>query len=155
MTATAKSQPFAKPDPVASSAPLRTHVMDANLSRALDELVVAQSEIDDMAMRNIVAAETVELISTLVKGRDGDAISEVAGMILEACTLADVIGQRMMKVSRALEAAQAQMARMSGALSEAGVRTGEPEGDVRNLGVLATGPALTRPKQADIDALFG
>lgn len=155
MTAAAQSPPKIPPQgPTPTAAPY-ANIMDMNLTRALDELAAAQSEIDDMAMRNIVAAETVELISTLVKGGDGDAISEVAGTILEACTLADVIGQRLMKISRALETAQGHMASLSCALNDAGVKPPLAQAERQGSGVHATGPALSPPNQADIDALFG
>ena len=78
---------------------------DVELRKSLAEITVAQSELRDMTMRAIVAAETVATLSTLVDGSDGVAIREVAEMILETCRLADQIGQRMSSVNRALKLA--------------------------------------------------
>ena len=78
---------------------------DVELRKSLAEITVAQSELRDMTMRAIVAAETVATLSTLVDGSDGVAIREVAEMILETCRLADQIGQRMSSVDRALKLA--------------------------------------------------
>ena len=78
---------------------------DIELRKSLAEISVAQSELRDMTLRAIVAAETVATLSTLVDGSDGVAIREVAEMILETCRLADQIGQRMSTVDRALQLA--------------------------------------------------
>jgi hypothetical protein len=84
---------------------------DVELRKSLAEIAVAQSELRDMTMRAIVAAETVATLSTLVDGSDGVAIREVAEMILETCRLADQIGQRMSSVDRALKLADRRNAR--------------------------------------------
>lgn len=109
---------------------------DVRLARALREIEVARAELNEMALRAIVAAESVTLISTLVTGPNGDAIHEVADMVLEACTLADVIGQRLTKVGDSLSGAD---------------RTPPADRD----GVVAAGPGLTPISQKDVDAIFG
>ncbi len=109
---------------------------DVRLARALSEIEAARAELNDMTLRAIVAAESVTLISTLVSGPNGDAIHEVADMVLEACTLADVIGQRLTKVGATLS----------------GTDRTPPEGQD---GVVAAGPGLTGISQKDVDAIFG
>jgi uncharacterized protein with PhoU and TrkA domain len=122
---------------------------DGRLARALREVEVARAELDDMALRAIVAAESVNLISSLVSGPNGDAIHEVADMVLEACTLADVIGQRLAKVGDTL--ATVGEPDVSG-MTE---RTAETLLSVTVDGVIAVGPGLTKITQDDVDAIFG
>jgi len=78
---------------------------DVEFRKSLAELSIAQTELREMTLRAIVAAETVATLSTLVDGSDGVAIREVAEMILETCRLADQIGQRMSSVDLALKLA--------------------------------------------------
>lgn len=120
-----------------SAAPARDRRKpDVRLARALREIEAARAELNDMTLRAIVAAESVTLISTLVSGPNGDAIHEVADMVLEACTLADVIGQRLTKVGATLS----------------GTDRAPPAGEE---GVVAAGPGLTGISQKDVDAIFG
>ena len=119
--------------------------MDSRLSRALREVEVARAELDDMALRAIVAAESVNLISSLVTGSNGDAIHEVADMVLEACTLADVIGQRLSKVGTTLAEATAPY----------DPQTAQARSPMTADGAVAVGPGLTRITQDEVDAIFG
>lgn len=124
---------------------------DIELRQSLAEIAVAQAELRDMVLRAIVAAETVATLSTLVNGRDGVAIREVAEMILEACTLADLIGQRMSKVDRALSLSDRRSDASRRVLKGDAALAAESPSD----GAKAFGPGLEPVTQAEVDAIFG
>lgn len=142
-----------RPKPIEVATELRgtRRAADIELRQSLAEIAVAQSELRDMVLRAIVAAETVATLSTLVDGRDGVAIREVAEMILEACTLADLIGQRMSKVDRALSLSDRRSDASRRAMAGAAMSRADGSFD----SVKAHGPSLEPVTQAEVDAIFG
>lgn len=126
-------------------------------ARALSELSAADSELQDTFDRVIDAAEALMATGEALDQTTGEAIATVAGTLLEAAAMRDIIGQRLTAIRESVEHLEAGIASELETNRDKTRKIEEKKGDgsASESGLL-NGPQLpgAAKSQAEVDALF-
>ena len=141
-------------DAVQALAP--TDLTAKRLPSALAEIGAARQESDNAAMQILDAAEALMGLATEMGSPPGDGVMTATDAILQACTMNDIVGQRLAKAATAITEARDRLVALSDAIgiqSELAVDTADDK-PVRDQ--LTFGPALGQVdvNQSDVDRLF-
>ncbi len=126
------------------------------LSSALAEIGAAREESDAAAMQILDVAETLAAMAGGIDEPEGIEVMHAADAIFQACTMNDIVGQRLAKAAAAVSVARERLAALSIAFDLPQPVEIESAEDARTREKLTFGPAIGAPQidQASADRLF-
>ena len=132
-----------------------TDLTTKRLPSALAELSAAQKETDGAAMQILDATEVLMGLASQL-GAPGEAVMTAAYDILQACTMNDIVGQRLAKAVAAVSETRDRLETLSKAVGITTPMTLETARDRRVQERMTCGPAIgwSGVSQSDVDGLF-
>lgn len=125
------------------------------LPSALAEIGAARTESDAAAMQILDAAEALMALAADIGDSNGDSVMTAADAILQACTMNDIVGQRLAKAAAAVTEARNRLVVLADAIGLSAEANIETANDAKVREHLTFGPALTQKvDQSDVDKLF-
>lgn len=125
------------------------------LPSALAELGAARGESDSAVMQILDAADALMAIAADLGGSRGVSVITATDLILQACSMNDIVGQRLAKAAGVILEARNRLAALTDVIGSTDEVRFETVDDARIREQLTFGPALTQTmNQSDVDEFF-